>query len=257
MNNSRILLLTVSLAVAMCFGVLAQDNLRDSATKVTVAEPLQVPGGTVLQPGVYVFRLDESSAYRHIVRISNEDETRRITTVLAIPNMRLEPTDTGIMTYAERPVGEPVALNAWFYSGRTGGHQFVYPKSKAEELSRLNRVEVPSTGSEEVLPNESASSRSQASEPPTAATPRTSPDAGATAARTNSTSPRASASDVNANASRDAVTTARNTASATPPQDASARDQLPRTASSLPFVAVLGTLFLAGALLLRFAVRHQ
>src|SRR5256885_4395669 len=82
-------------------------------TKVTFGEQVQVPG-TVLQPGTYTFKLADGQANRHIVQIFNEDNTSLITTVLAVPNYRLEPTGKTVLAFAERPVDQPVALEAWF-----------------------------------------------------------------------------------------------------------------------------------------------
>src|SRR5438067_11714007 len=114
-------------------------------------EPVQVPG-KVLPAGTYVFRLHDSTSNRHIVQIYNEDHTQLITTVMAIPNYRLQPTGKTVLTYDERPADQPMALAAWFYPGDNSGQEFAYPKSKAEQLSRLNKREVPSTGSEEAYP---------------------------------------------------------------------------------------------------------
>ena len=123
----------------------------DKATKVTFNEPVQVPG-KVLPAGTYVFRLQDSTSNRHIVQIFNEDHTSLITTVLAIPNYRLQPTGKTVLTYDERPADQPMALAAWFYPGDSSGQEFAYPKSEAEQLSRRNKREVPSTGSEEAYP---------------------------------------------------------------------------------------------------------
>lgn len=83
----------------------------------------------------------------------------------------MQPADKTILTYQERPADQNMALSAWFYPGDNMGQQFVYPKSEAEQLSRLNNQEVPSTGSEEAYPQlkeratENAESQNQA--PPT------------------------------------------------------------------------------------------
>src|SRR5437660_2836737 len=77
----------------------------------------------------------------HIVQIFNEDHTSLITTVLAIPNYRLQPTGKTVLTYDERPADQPMALAAWFYPGDNSGQEFAYPKSEAEQLSRLNKRE--------------------------------------------------------------------------------------------------------------------
>ena len=43
------------------------------------------------------------------------------TTILAIPNYRLQATDKTVMTFKERAAGQPEALKAWFYPGRQLG----------------------------------------------------------------------------------------------------------------------------------------
>jgi hypothetical protein len=40
------------------------------------------------------------------------------------------------MTFAERATGEPQAIRAWFYPGDNSGQEFVYPKHRALELAR-------------------------------------------------------------------------------------------------------------------------
>lgn len=40
------------------------------------------------------------------------------------------------MTFTERQAGQPEALRAWFYPGRSWGEEFVYPKAKAVELAK-------------------------------------------------------------------------------------------------------------------------
>ncbi len=251
MKTGRILMFLVGLALISSVwsqGMRAQDNLREKATKVTVTEPMQVPG-MVLSPGEYVFRLNDSNSNRHIVHIFNKDETTLVTTVLAIPNVRLKPTDTGIMTYEERPIGQPVALEAWFYSGDTLGQQFVYPKAKAEELSRLNQVEVPSTGTEQAYSGRveetpvaaqdgSTSSQALAQAPATSqyGTTTTAALARQEAGPANLT-PAPARQDVNSDASPDRSS------------------QLPDTASLLPLVGLLGSLLIGVNLLLRTIAR--
>jgi hypothetical protein len=61
-------------------------------TIVTFSHPVEVAGNMVLPAGKYVFKLAEFSSSRHFVQIWNEDETKLLTTLIAIPNYRLEPT---------------------------------------------------------------------------------------------------------------------------------------------------------------------
>ena len=79
---------------------------------------------------------------RHIVQIFSKDETTIYATILAIPNYRLKATDKTVITFRERPAGEPEALRAWFYPGRNWGEEFVYPKAKAIELAKATKLPV-------------------------------------------------------------------------------------------------------------------
>jgi hypothetical protein len=90
----------------------------------------------VLPAGTYVFKILDSQTDRHIVQIFNADETQIYATILAIPNYRLKVTGKTVVTFRERPAGQPEALRAWFYPGENYGEEFVYPKAKAVELAR-------------------------------------------------------------------------------------------------------------------------
>jgi len=74
--------------------------------------------------------------------VFNKDESHIYATILAIPNFRLRATDKTVMTFAERAAGEPQAIRAWFYPGDNWGQEFVYPKSKALELAKLTNLPV-------------------------------------------------------------------------------------------------------------------
>jgi hypothetical protein len=154
MKVVRMLAILLGLALSLTSSrSISRADEWDKATKVTFPEAVQVPG-KVLEPGTYVFRLMDSQSNRHIVQIYNEDHTSLITTVLAIPNQRLEPSGKTVLLYDERPADQPMALAAWFYPGDNIGQEFVYLKSEAAELSRLNKREVPSTESDEAYPGQ-------------------------------------------------------------------------------------------------------
>jgi hypothetical protein len=113
-------------------------------TKVTFSAPFEVPGvgAQVLPAGTYVFKIADSLSDRHIVQVFNEDKTHVFTTILAIPNYRLHATDKTVMTFRERAEGQPEAIRAWFYPGRTWGEEFVYPKLKAIEFAKITNEPV-------------------------------------------------------------------------------------------------------------------
>ena len=116
-------------------------------TVITFSGPVEIPGvhlkgWSVLPAGTYVFKVLDSSSDRHIVQIFNKDETAIYATILAIPNYRLKATDKTVMTFRERPAGQPEALRAWFYPGKNWGEEFVYPKARAIELAKITNTPV-------------------------------------------------------------------------------------------------------------------
>src|SRR5271163_2166197 len=125
-------------------------------TVITFAEPVETPGvhaqgWAILPAGTYVFKIFNSQGDRHIVQIFNQDETKVLTTVLAIPNYRLKTTDKTVITFRERPAGQPEALRAWFYPGHAWGEEFVYEKSRALELAKETNEPVLATPTEEAV----------------------------------------------------------------------------------------------------------
>ncbi len=142
------------LRIGLCltvFGLLAMPSAKadqfDRKTVVTVSGPVEVPGvgAQTLPPGTYIFKVLDSPSDRHIVQILSQDETHVYTTILAIPNYRLKATDKTVITFRERPAGEPEALKAWFYPGREWGDQFVYEKPRAIILAKETNEVVLST----------------------------------------------------------------------------------------------------------------
>lgn len=128
----------------------ANADQWNKKTVVTFNRPVELPG-VVLPAGTYVLKLLESPADRHIVQVFNEDETKIFTTVLAIPNYRLEPTGETVLRFAERPPGLPEALRAWFYPGDNFGQEFVYPKANATALAAETKEPVLAA---ELIPEE-------------------------------------------------------------------------------------------------------
>jgi hypothetical protein len=136
--------------VALMGAVLAPGAKADDwnrKTVMTFSGPVEIPGvhlvgWGVLPAGTYVFKILNSQSDRHIVQIFSQDEKTIYATILAIPNYRLKATDKTVVTFRERPAGEPEALRAWFYPGRNWGEEFVYPKAQAIALAKQTNVPV-------------------------------------------------------------------------------------------------------------------
>src|ERR1700685_1991910 len=138
----------VAMASVGMLGVALSPSARadewNKKTVMTVSEPIQVPN-KVLPAGTYVIKLLDSPSDRHIVQIFNADETQLQTTILAIPNYRIQPTGKTVFSFWETPPGQPKALRAWFYPGDNFGQEFAYPKTEATNIASYAKTEVPTT----------------------------------------------------------------------------------------------------------------
>lgn len=229
MKLFKMLASALSLAV-LCVLVVPTATADDwnRKTVVTFSGPVEVPGvgAQTLPAGTYVFKILDSQSDRHIVQIFNKEEDHVFTTILAIPNYRLHATDKTVITFRERPAGQPEALRAWFYPGREWGEEFVYAKSRAIELAKETNEPVLST------PIELATAPVEAlkTAPVEAVAPTGEP---VELARVVEPPPMAAAAPV-----------------------AVAADPLPKTASPLPLIALIGLLTLgAGFALSAFSKR--
>ena len=135
-------LLTATLAAVALTASTASADQWNKLTRLDIDETIQVPGAT-LSPGKYVVKLADSPSNRHIVRFFNEDQSKVLATVLAVPNQRMEPSGDTQLGWYETPAGEPPALRSWFYPGDTFGQQFVYPKEQARQIAGRSKRHVP------------------------------------------------------------------------------------------------------------------
>jgi len=201
----------------------AKADEWNQKTVFTFSGPVEIPG-QVLSPGTYVFKLMDSQSDRNIVQVFNKSEKHLYGTFLTIPDYRLKPRGKTIITFEERAASSPEAVKAWFYPGDNYGHQFVYPKSKAVELAKANNQPVAS------MPTELAS---------------------------NTTMPATTMQEPHVVAMKQAPLMAQS-----PTEEVDVTDvfplaptelapELPKTASSLPLVSLVGLMALGIAQLLR------
>jgi len=133
--------------IGAAFTPFANADDWNNKTVMTFSGPVEIPGvhltgWGVLPAGTYVFKLLDSQSDRHIVQIFSQDEKTVYATILAIPNYRLKATSKTVITFSERPAGEPEALRAWFYPGKNWGDEFVYPKARAVEIAKTTNTPV-------------------------------------------------------------------------------------------------------------------
>jgi len=230
----------IATIICVCFVALAlsptvKADEWNRRTTVTFSGPVEIPGvhlrgWGVLPAGTYVFKILDSQSDRHIVQIFNKDQTKIYATILAIPNYRLKATSKTVITFRERPAGQPEALRAWFYPGRNWGEEFVYPKAKAIALAKETKTAVLFTSAE--LPVEVAEPIKSADEPVVVEMKR------APVMAIKPTGEEVQIAEV-----------------VTPPP-ATEVTRLPKTASPLSLMALLGLLALGGASTLRLAAKR-
>jgi hypothetical protein len=144
------IVLTIASAGLLAGAALAPIARADEWNKktiLTVNETIQVPN-KVLPPGTYVIKLMDSPSNRHIVQIFDKDEQHLQTTILAIPNYRLQPTGKTQIQFWETPPGQPKAMRAWFYPGDNFGQEFAYPKTEAMQIAAITHQQVATTYAE-------------------------------------------------------------------------------------------------------------
>lgn len=259
----------------------AQTVPPDRKTFVTFSGPVSVPGMT-LPAGTYTFRIMDSNTDRHIVQIFNREGTQLMTTLLAIPAQRMEPTGDPIITFKETRSDQPPAVHYWYYAGDLAGNELVYPKNQAQMIANAsgesvmgvdssgNSIDDWKSGSMSRVKPESANGNDNAN---ASSTPSTAASSTSTAADTTGAQPQAAqpttTSDQPSQPVASQPTTSMDQASrpsSTPTAAPSTADanrtvgtsgrtkgRLPKTASELPMVGLIGLLAFGGALALRAA----
>jgi hypothetical protein len=234
MNRFALTIASVGLLAGAALVPGARADEWNKKTILTINESIQVPN-KVLPPGTYVMKLLDSPSNRHIVQIFDKNEQHLETTVLAIPNYRLEPTGKTQLQFWETPPGQPKALRAWFYPGDNFGQEFAYPKSEAMQIASVTHQSVPTTYAQNeselttakvTTTNEKGQEEemAQATPPPAPATPAPAPEA------------------------------ERQTPEPAPAPAATPAPALPHTASPYPLIGLAGLLSL-GAFFVMKAVR--
>jgi hypothetical protein len=120
-------------ALTFVFVPKAGANEWDQKTILTFNQPVEVPGA-VLSPGTYVLKVLDVMGTRDVIQVLNKDENRVYATFTSLPEYTDKPFDKTFIRFAERPMGSPVAIEAWFYPGRRDGHEFIYPMQLTSEL---------------------------------------------------------------------------------------------------------------------------
>ncbi len=261
---------TVTVFVCLMAAPVAAQPL-DKRTLFTFSAPVTLPGVT-LPAGQYLFRLADPNSSSKVVQVLNAEGTKPYGLFFTIAAERPEPAASPEVRFMETASGTPAAIRTWWYPGERRGYEFIFPREQARRLAmgasqpvlttdaqtttteQTNTAELSRVGSSGQETDVSASAA------PIAATPGGTSQEGTIAASSLSiTTP-----SIPAAGSAPAATS---TASAQPPAAGpvstqasspetgsarAARTELPRTASQLPLVAMVGTITLLSAASLQY-----
>jgi hypothetical protein len=145
--KTLLVVLTLTLFGAI-FASGVQGDDWNKKTVMTFSQPVEIPG-QILPAGTYTIKLVNLDSDRHVVQFLDADGIKVIATVLAINDWRLHPTGETVVRFAERSGDNPEALKAWFYPGDNFGQEFVYPKQRAIQLAAASREPVPAIAEDE------------------------------------------------------------------------------------------------------------
>jgi hypothetical protein len=136
-SRKTIASVSVAAALVLCGWALtsAQGQLPDQRTFFTFSAPVSLPGVT-LQAGKYEFKLLNATD-RHVVQVFNSDN-KLVTTLFAIPSIRMDVPDNPEVRFMETPANMPPAIQTWWYPGNKTGHEFLYSKEQATALAKVN-----------------------------------------------------------------------------------------------------------------------
>lgn len=268
MRSVRVIrtILGLGLGVAL-FASAAQAQPEDKRTYFTFSGPIALPGVT-LPAGRYLFRIVDTTTSRKVIQVLDENQKKPFTMANTIPDQRRDPPKDATVAFYESARGTPAAVKSWWYPGETIGYQFIYPRAQARQIAKNTGQSVLTTKTESTKSEETKSAE------------LTRVDANGHDVDVNAADAAASNNNGFRDSSANATVFNRNTpeqtegVTRTPPQAAqngavgssqnqfnsrnqnnaprTTRSELPRTASNLPFVGLIGMLSALGFVTLRF-----
>jgi hypothetical protein len=216
------------LGVLTTAAVLAQVA-DDKRTLFTFNRPITLPGVT-LPAGQYLFRIVDNTTNRKVVQVLSSDGKKPYAMLLSIPDTRPDPSTSPEVRFMETGAGTPSAVKTWWYPNERIGYEFIYPKDQARMLARGEVQPILTTRTETTKPAETKTAELERLAPTGEETP-VAAAAPEPAAPAGPAQPGVVASE----------------AIVIPAPVLEARAELPRTASTLPLVGLIGILALSTA----------
>lgn len=271
MSSSKIVraILGLSLGLTLVVSV-AQAQPEDKRTYFTFSGPIALPGVT-LPAGRYIFRIVDTTTSRKVIQVMSDDGKKPFAMANTIPDQRRDAPKDATVAFYETPRGTPSAVKTWWYPGESIGYQFIYPRAQAKQIAQNTGKAVLTTKSESTKTEETKTAALTRVDANGRDTDVNAPDAAANAspnASSNFTDSSANSTVFNRNAPSVASTegvdrrppqadrdrTSQSNQFSTNNNNAPkvARNELPKTASDLPMVGLIGMLSALGFVTLRY-----
>lgn len=257
----------VGVSVAL-FASVVQGQPEDKRTYFTFSGPIALPGVT-LPAGRYLFHIVDTTTSRKVIQVQSEDQKRSFAMANTISDQRRDPPTDATVAFYEAARGTPAAVKSWWYPGETIGYQFIYPRAQAKQLAKATGQPVLTTKTESTKSEETKSAELTRVDANGRDVDVNAPDAAAnsnasgfhdssanstvfnrTPASTegvNRTPPQAAQNSAATSGSAQDQFNSRNANNA----PRTARSELPRTASDLPLIGLIGMLSALGFVALR------
>ena len=245
-------ILGLGMGVTLCASIaLAQPE--DKRTYFTFSAPIALPG-TTLPAGRYVFRIVDTTTSRKVIQVLSDDGKRPYVMANTIPDQRRDPVKDATVAFYETPRGAPAAVKTWWYPGESTGYQFIYPRAQAKQIAQSTGKAVLTTKSESTKTEETKSAELTRVEATGKDVDVNAPEAEANESTTvfNRNAPSVASNEGVERRPPQEDRDRGNAVKSNEPAQQVARNELPKTASSLPIVGFIGMLSALGFVALRF-----
>jgi hypothetical protein len=153
MNTKRLRVVCGLAVVAMAMATMASAQIQERRTYFTFNRPITLPGVT-LPAGKYLFALVDSDTSTRVVRVSSANGKKSYALLFSIPRERTDVPSSPEVRFMETAKGTPSAVKTWWYPGERTGYEFIYSKRQARLLVREAVEPVLTTRTETVKQEE-------------------------------------------------------------------------------------------------------
>jgi hypothetical protein len=242
-------ILGLSLGVTL-YASTAQAQPEDKRTYFTFSSAIALPGVT-LPAGRYIFHIVDTTTSRKVIQVLSDDGKKPYAMMNTIPDSRREPAKDATVAFYETARGTPAAVKSWWYPGERDGYQFIYARTQAKQIAQKTGKPVLTTKTEDA--KSATTFVDAAGKDVDAAAPDQAAASGFTDPAANATVFNRNTPAVTEGENRTPPQVAQNQPNPVPTQSSRvARNELPKTASNLPLVGLIGMLSALAFVTLRF-----